>query len=276
MTPPSGSSTAAAAVPLDLWTLVLRRPHIDPDQLAFALEHEAERPPLDFRTRLLIRDSLRALTAVWGAPRTTLWMNNSRVRDTLTAVAQEDLGPEGFPFLTGQLVESIKPDVILAMLRELGDVVDSPESIAIGGAASLILSNRLARMTQDIDVVDELPQAIREQHELLAELAKRYRLRLTHFQSHYLPTGWKSRLGSVGRFGKLDVFAVDEIDILVGKLFSSREKDRDDVRTLSGQIEKQAIIDRLRLAGQGHLAEPALRRNAEKNWYIIHGEALPV
>ena len=274
MTPTSGSSTAAAVV-LDLWTLVLRRPHIDPDQLAVAMEQQAERPPLDFRTRLLIRDSLRALTAVWGADRTTLWVDNSRARDALTAIAHEDLGPEGFPFLTKQLMESIKPDVILALLRELGDAVDSPESIAIGGAAALILTNRLARMTQDIDVVDELPAGIREQHELLAELAQRYRLRLTHFQSHYLPAGWKGRLKSVGRFGKLDVFVVDEIDILVGKLFSSREKDRDDVRTLSGQIEKQIIADRLRLAGQAHLAEPALRRNAEKNWYVIYGEALP-
>jgi hypothetical protein len=73
----------------------------------------------------------------------------------------------------------------------------------------------------------------------------------------------------------LDVLLVDELDLAIGKLFSNREKDRDDLRVLAGQIEKQALVDRLRLAGQGHLAEPALRQHGEKNWYILFGDALP-
>jgi hypothetical protein len=268
------AAAAAAAVP-DLWTLVLAHPHIDPDQLAAALERQTLNPPLDFRTRLLVRDSLDALRKVWGLPRTNEWIMRSRACDVFNAIQQEELAPDGFPFLVKQLMESIKPDVILALLRELGDAVDTLTSITIGGAAALIIANRLARMTQDVYVVDELPAPIRDQHDLLAKLADRYRLRLTHFQSHYLPSGWVGRRKSLARFGNLHVFLVDELDIAIGKLFSNREKDRDDLRVLAGQIEKQAFVDRLRLAGQAHLKEPALRQNAEKNWYVLFGDALP-
>lgn len=168
------------------------------------------------------------------------------------------------------------PDDALHVFRELGASLHQPATIVIGGSMSLILNKRLSRRTEDINVVDEIPAGIRVQHQLLANLIARYALRLAHFRSHYLPTGWDTRVKSLGRFGSLDVPLVDELDIAIGKLFSSREKDRDDLRVLAGQIDKQAFVDRLRLAGQSHLAEPALRQNAEKNWYILYGEPLPV
>jgi hypothetical protein len=43
-----------------LWELVWGKPWIDPARLAEALDREA-RPGLDYRTRLLIRDSANAL-----------------------------------------------------------------------------------------------------------------------------------------------------------------------------------------------------------------------
>ena len=168
-----------------------------------------------------------------------------------------------------------KADDALQLLRELGGKLDQPLRLVIGGSMSLILNNRLSRRTEDIDVVDEIPPEIRTEHQLLADLNSRYALRLAHFQSHYLPSGWEGRVKSLGRFGRLDVFLVDELDIAIGKMFSNREKDRDDLRALAGQIEKQTFVDRLRMAGQAHLKEPALRQNAEKNWYIVFGEALP-
>src|SRR5687768_16175766 len=103
---------------------------------------------------------------------------------------------------------------------------------------ALILGERLTRRTEDIDVVDELPEVVRAERELLDGFTARYGLRVAHFQSHYLPMGWEARVRSLGRFGQLDVFLVDELDIAVGKLFSAREKDRDDLRVLAGQIEK--------------------------------------
>ena len=116
----------------DLWTLVLHYPHIDPERLASALEQEARKPSLDFRTRLLIRDALSALRAVWGAPRQESWKERSAARETFAAIEREQLGPPGFPFLRNQLMESIHPHTILAMLRELGQAVDTPSTMAIG------------------------------------------------------------------------------------------------------------------------------------------------
>ncbi len=68
-------------------------------------------------------------------------------------------------------------------------------------------------------------------------LVERYGLRLAHFQSHYLPDGWQRRVESFGVFGELAVFLVDPVDIAVGKLFSRRDKDLDDVRMLKRVLE---------------------------------------
>ena len=64
------------------------------------------------------------------------------------------------------------------------------------------MTNLLERRTDDIDVEDEVPSEIRSRHDLLDQLAKSYGLRLTHFQSHYLPEGWQSRLHLLGVFGR--------------------------------------------------------------------------
>ena len=48
---------------LDLWSLVRGRPQIDPRDLADAVVNQAAEESLDYRTRLLIRDSVEALRA---------------------------------------------------------------------------------------------------------------------------------------------------------------------------------------------------------------------
>ena len=50
---------------LDLWSLVRGRPQIDPHDLADAVAAQAA-ADLDYRTRLLIRDSVEALRGYWG------------------------------------------------------------------------------------------------------------------------------------------------------------------------------------------------------------------
>ena len=50
----------------DLWKLVWGKPQIDPNDLAAAVEDEARSDDLDYRTRLLIRDSVEALKGHWG------------------------------------------------------------------------------------------------------------------------------------------------------------------------------------------------------------------
>lgn len=267
----SGTTQLAAR---DLWVLVLDSPQIDPAQLAAAIERQMA-GELDFRTRLLIRDAIQALTAVWGQGQLRQWIQNSPGRGKIEAIVREDLGPPGFPSLAARLMESTKAETVRQYLREMGAKLPRPASIAIGGSISLILSAHLSRHTEDIDVVDEVPAELRGQHELLENLARRYGLRLTHFQSHYLPAGWESRLTSLGRFGKLDVHVVDAHDVCLSKMFSVREKDRDDLRVLAPQLGKGPLADRLLATCASLVAEPGLRRHATENWYILFGDILP-
>jgi hypothetical protein len=123
--------------------------------------------------------------------------------------------------------------------------------------------------------VNEVPHTVRSEHELLARLADRYGLRLTHFQSHYLPGGWEQRRRSLGRYGELLVYVVDTYDVLVSKLFSPREKDRDDLRVLAPRIDRSVLAERMRNSGGAFLGDASLRNHAVKNWYIVYGEPLP-
>src|SRR5215216_5769047 len=90
-----------SAVAPDLWTLTWGQPFLDPDVLASAVELEAAQAQnLDFRTRLLIRDSVRALESEWGAERAREWVRKSPQRETLEIILADDsLGPPGFPSL---------------------------------------------------------------------------------------------------------------------------------------------------------------------------------
>jgi hypothetical protein len=259
----------------DLWSLVLDQSQIDPGDLAFAIEREVQNAVLDFRTRLLIRDSVESLRRFWGPQRTSEWLQNAPSRDTIETIAKGDLGPPGFSLLGRRIMPATRSETIVAFLRELGLTLAQPEKLVIGGAASLILTTPLSRRTEDIDVVDELPAQIRTHHDLLDRLAQRYGIRLTHFQSHYLPTGWDLRIQTLGRFGQLDVWLVDRHDTWLGKLFSAREKDRDDLRLVAPVLDKTIVRQRLADACGQFLSDADLRRNASDNWYIVFGESLP-
>ena len=109
----------------------------------------------------------------------------------------------------------------------------------------MILTGYLSCATTDIDIVNEVPPEIRNQRELLAEIEKRYGLMLTHFQSHYLPSGWEKRLHDLGSFSSLQIYALDVYDIFLGKLFSKRDKDLDDLRAIEPKIDKVQLTKQL-------------------------------
>ena len=259
----------------DLWTLTWGRPSIDPLALACAVELETGRAVLDFRTRLLIRDSLHALRSAWGAGGLDAWLRASANGEKLTSILHEDLGAPGYLLSGSRIMDAITPETVEQYLRDLGSHLRRPAAIVIGGAIALILARKLSRATSDIDVVDEVPSGLRTEHELLDRLADRYGLRLTHFQSHYLPTGWQGRLEGAGRFGELDVQLVDVYDLFVGKLFSRREKDLDDLRVLLPQLNRQRIIGGIRSTTFAFRREPRLLEAAEHNWYVLTGQPLP-
>jgi len=221
-----------------------------------------------------MRDSLNALTEKWGEDRLSAWLSQSPQRILIENIRREPLGPAGFSLLIHRIMEPTRAEIVSEFLRELGERVSQPTSISIGGSIALILPGLLSRRTEDINVVDEVPVQIRGDHALLEALSRRYSIRLAHFQSHYLPAGWESRLHSLDTFGQLHVRLVDAGDIFLGKLFSNREKDLDDLRVLASLMDKNELVARLPTAAVLR-AEERLRKNAEQNWYIVYGEALP-
>jgi hypothetical protein len=263
------------AAQTSLWDLVRASTQIDPDDLAQALESESGRGELDFRTRLLIRDGIDALEQKWGPERVGGWLGSSPAGKQLQRLRLVEMGQRGFPSLEHRLMETTRRETVLQFLRDLGTRLSEPQKITIGGAFALVLEAGLSRHTEDIDVVDEVPAGLREHPEWLGSLASRYGLHLTHFQSHYLPVGWAGRVHSLGLFGQLQVFVVDALDVLVGKLFSAREKDLDDLRMLLPKVDKTQFVERLRSAGATFVAEERLHPNAQRNWYILYGETLP-
>jgi hypothetical protein len=258
-----------------LWALVLDRQELDPVELAAAIEEQAAAELLDFRTRLLIRDSVDALENYWGRRGVAAWLSERPVGRRIEAIRKEALGNRGFPSLAGRIMETTKPEAIQQFFRELGVQLHQPVRVSVGGSAALIIPGYLARRTEDIDVVDEVPSELRSQHRLLDQLRQRYHLQLAHFQSHYLPSGWECRVHSLESFGRLQVFLVDVYDVFLSKLFSIREKDRDDLRVLAPQLDRETLIRRLQGTTAGLLAAEGFRQQAENNWYIIFGQSLP-
>jgi hypothetical protein len=68
---------------------------------------------------------------------------------------------------------------------------------------------------------------------------------------------------------------VDAYDVFLSKLFSARTKDRDHLRALVPQLDKEVLVRQLKETTQSMLAAPGLREKAENNWYILYGESLP-
>jgi hypothetical protein len=260
---------------VDLWNLIWGKPQVDPRDLADAIERESRRHDLDFRTRVLIRDSTAALERYHGKEGFARWLASSPARDAIESIRREPLGPVGFPLLQEAIMPKTDPETVRQLLRELGLGVQRSVNLAIGGAVALILAGYLQRSSQDIDVVDEVPEDLRKQQVLLDDLAKRYQLQLTHFQSHDLPAGWEGRLHTLEPFGKLRVALVDVYDVFLGKLFSARSKDLDDLRVLLPSLDRQTIEWRLHESCGGLLAEASLKQQAERNWFILVGQPLP-
>lgn len=258
----------------DLWSLLRSRHAIDPDDLAGAISVQIAAAPPDYRTRLLLRDALLALKEHWPADRFDAWL--SKLPQLARAVLAERFEDQtGFPSLKKRIMNVTQPEQVQRFLRELGTLLPQRRRIVIGGSIALILATDLSRHTEDMDVVDEVPVEIRSLHGALDSLAQRYGLRITHFQSHYLPSGWASRTRSLGLFGNLEVHLVDVYDVCVSKLMSPREKDLDDLRQLADRLDRSALERRVIESAGAHLADAKLAAVAQRNWYILFGQELP-
>jgi hypothetical protein len=260
----------------DLWSLAIGPPAIAPHDLTAAIEDQVTRGDLDYRSRVLIRDSIKALRHYWGETRVVQWLKESPHGGEIEAICQGPFDDDrGFPSLMRRVMDVTKPEQIKRFLNDLGRQIRRPLRVSIGGSASLILGGYLSKRTEDVDVVDELPPEIRSQYALLDHLKEVHDLELAHFQSRYLPAGWDKRIHSLAPFDKLQVSLVDVYDVFLSKLFSARAKDKKDLIAVLPQLDKETLVLKLKESTQSMLAAPDLRERAENNWYMLFGESLP-
>jgi hypothetical protein len=262
-----------------LWNL-LASPTIDPATLARAIETVLVLRNLDWRTLQLVKEGWEALEQSIEQPLLNEYlferteMQITEAIRSLTADVSKSHCDVKFPSLKERLMPHLSPITVRQFLRELGSAIAAPATITMGGAASLVLRGLLSRATEDVDIVDEVPVEIREERQILQDLSARYGLRITHFQSHYLPQGWESRTIEFGTFGKIQVRLVDALDIIGGKVFSARPKDLDDFRLLSLTLDKEELRQRVLQESSSLISSDQNRRQAIKNWYIVYGDDL--
>jgi hypothetical protein len=181
-----------------------------------------------------------------------------------------------FPSLPDRLDFAMKSETIKRFLAELGDTLDRPITLTLGGSAALILRGYLDRHTEDLDLADEVPAEIRDEPSTLAELTGRFGLRLAHFQTHYLPPGWASRTTDGGSYGKILLRLIDPYDIIAGKVFSSRTRDRDDVRVVSRRLDRAHLLEHVHEYPAAVWDDERLRDQAIKTWRLVFLEDLPL
>jgi len=257
----------------DLWSIV-RHPYVDADVLADAIVDQIHQGELDYRSRLLVRDSLKALEHHWGPHRLSEWLSNSSVEQQLGTILQETFERIGFPTLEQRVMEFTTQQDLEAMFRAIGNHLPSPSKMVVGGATALILPGLLARQTEDVDVVDEVPKILREDHAFMQSLKERFGLEIAHFQSHYLPMRWENRTHWHGEYDELTVLLVDPVDVFLSKLFSIRSKDYTDMKILIQQLDHTVILDRLKRDCQSMMTDESLKDRATNNWYILTGDRL--
>lgn len=258
----------------DLWALVESRPEIDPHDLANAITVQVSRPTDDYRTRLLLHESIQALKTYWG-PRFERWLRNVPSQDEIRKLDEATFDEVGFPSLGRRLMDKTSPDRVRQFFEYLGQRARVRERLDIAGSTALIVPGYLARRTEDVDIVGEIPKEIRENHQLLGELQQIFMLHLGFVQTHYFPMGWQERAHYLDRFGSLDVYLLDVYDVFLSKLFSRRIKDVQDMTVLVPQIDREVLRERLLKHCGSFFAAPPLKQAATDNWKVLFGEEIP-
>ena len=260
---------------LDLWTLVLDRPRIDPRDLTEAIVAQSAEETLDYRTRLLIRDSVEALRVTWGAHKVSEWLSRCPLRERIESICKEEFEAVGFPSLKKRIMEKTQPEKVRQFFEFIGNELKRHVRIYVAGSIALIVPGYVSRRTEDVDVVGEVPEELRKNHHLLSQLEQMFALQLGHVQTHYFPMGWQERAHSLDSFGYLQVFLLDVYDVFLSKLFSSRMKDKEDLIVLVPQLDKSILAEKLKTNAGSFLAAPRLLEIATENWRILYGEPLP-
>lgn len=245
---------------------------VDAEALFAAIRDPAVLGTDDSRTQLLVRDAVLGLRHFWGEPSFARRLRRLPERETIETFLTKPMDEIGFPSLQSRIMNVTGTDTLTMLCRDLGSRLRQPATIIVGGSFALTVAAMIARNTEDVDVVDELPAALREDPSLLDNLADRYGLRFTHFQSHYLPDGWQNRVDSFGVFRHLTVYVIDPTDMLTGKLFSRRTKDLDDLRAAWPKIDQDVFRQRIARSTAAFRRDAKSLEAALHNWYVLTGE----
>jgi Nucleotidyltransferase of unknown function (DUF6036) len=260
----------------DLWTLARLRPYVDPNDLTVAIERQIAAKDLDYRSRLLIRDSIDALKGYWGPAKFAAWYDGTPMRGEIETICSEEFDKVGFPSMRRAIMDRTTPDQIQQYLERLGRKFRKETVIEIAGSCALILPGLIDRGTDDIDIVDEVPREIRERPDVTDDLERQFRLHLGHVQTHYFPAGWRDRTHYFDRYDRLTVRLVDKHDVFLSKLFSARVKDHIDLDLIVGSVDKETLVDLLKRCCDGFLCDERLKQLATDNWRSLFKEDLPL
>jgi hypothetical protein len=146
--------------------------------------------------------------------------------------------------------------VVQRALRQLGqELGDGPtiEILVIGGAAAHLLGLLPPEMTTaDVDAVRfRPPGALEEVLGAAVQMASREGLPRGWFNhddaglyAHALPPGWEVRRMDVGRFGRLQVFALGRPDLIAMKFFAHRQVDIEHLTSIGVTEAERAFTQR--------------------------------
>jgi len=259
--------------PIDrLWSVARDNIGVDAEQLFAAIIDPAVLTTDDPRTRLLVRDSVAGLRRFWGCSIFDERIKPLPQRAEIEAYFKNQPPDIGFPSLRERIMNVTDAQTLTRFCRDLGRRLREPASITVGGSMALIIQSLIVRQTEDIDVVDELPPAVRQDPRLLEELLAIYELKLAHFQSRYLPRGWDRRTWSLGVFDLLTVLVIDPGDVLIGKLFSRRPKDFKDILSCWAKLDGASLRRRLAEDTAAFRSDAKSFEAAKHNWYVLTGE----
>ena len=113
---------------------------------------------------------------------------------------------------------------------------EDAEIIVVGGAAG-ILCRWIERATGDIDVAVSDPKLSTFEAAIASVandlgLPERWLNDAAKGFARVLPPDYRDRLVHIGRFGRLEVYAISRRDFIVMKLFAMRAEDIDDLQVL--------------------------------------------
>lgn len=140
---------------------------VDAEGLFAAIRHPAVLGTDDPRTQLLVRDAVKGLYEFWGAEAFAGRLRQLPQREAIQSFLTRPTDEIGFPSLRKRIVNVTDPVALEKLCRDLGARLREPATIVIGGSVASMVAALLSRHTEDIDVVDELPPAIRSEHALL-------------------------------------------------------------------------------------------------------------